>query len=124
MVLLQNGQEIAEGASVWLNLENIKNLYVRGRADWPGTSPPRESYGPENDPPEPSLNFVFDIMGYPFDMPWYETGETIFFVHGWNMPYENSISFARNNLQATLPSWILWPFCNVQMADSSWINDL
>jgi hypothetical protein len=100
MVLLdKNDQEIGEGPSVWLNLENIKNMYVRGRADWPGQDPPRQFYGPTNDPPEPNFGFVFDQMGYPFDQPWYETGETIFFVHGWNQPHEDSISFAETTFK-------------------------
>lgn len=101
MVLLdENDQEIGEGPSVWLNLENIKNLYVRGRVDWPSNIDfPHEYTGPSEAPPEPNLSFVFDQMGYPFDQPWYETGETIFFVHGWNQAYENSISFGETSFK-------------------------
>lgn len=101
MVLLdKNDQEIGKGPSVWLNLENIKNMYVRGRADWPsGIDLPHEYAGPVNDPPEPNLNFVFDVMGYPFDQPWYETEDTIFFVHGWNQSYEKSRNFAETSFK-------------------------
>ena len=95
-----NGQALGDGPSVWLELRDIKTMYMRGKADWPSNVDyPHEYAYPNVAPPEPNMGYTIDSMGHSFDAPWYETGETIVFVHGWNQPYENSIAFAETGFK-------------------------
>jgi pimeloyl-ACP methyl ester carboxylesterase len=95
-----SGEALGDGPSVWLELRDIKTMYVRGKSDWPSNVDyPHEYAYPNVAPPEPNMSYTIDSMGHSFDAPWYETGETIVFVHGWNQPYENSIAFAETGFK-------------------------
>jgi hypothetical protein len=56
IVLIKDGQEIGEGPGVWLDLKDIKKMYVRSSTD--------NQFG---------------------QAPWDESDDTIIFVHGWRM---------------------------------------
>jgi len=115
VILDKNDQEIGEGPSVWLNLKNIKNMYVRGRVDWPSSVDfPHEYTGPIQDPLEPNLSFNFDIMGYPFHEPWNETEDTVFFVHGWNTTYASSTGFAETTFKRLFQSGFKGRFASLR----------
>jgi hypothetical protein len=81
-----NGNKIGEGGAVYLDIKNIKRMYVRAK----GT--------PENGIPSPynslsssvtnqRTSWESDPDGYPFAQPWDETSQAIVFVHGINPPF-------------------------------------
>jgi hypothetical protein len=79
-----NGTEVGEGPSVWLDLKNVKKMYVRAKATPEFIEYPR-NYILEY-PPEPQISFVSDPNGHPFEAPPDEAKQVIVFVHGINGP--------------------------------------
>ena len=93
-----DGTQIAEGPSVWLDLQNILEMYVRGKAVLPGGSEniPAPYASVNAQPPDPGVIYSPDPNGRPFstETSSNETQQTIVFVHGWRMPYDESLSWA------------------------------
>jgi pimeloyl-ACP methyl ester carboxylesterase len=91
LVFYKNGQKIGEGGSVYLELMDIKYMYERGAAT------PDSAFIPYN-----STNTIFDDSGFTFAIdhgkiykaPTDEQKTALVFVHGWNMSYEDYISFS------------------------------
>lgn len=95
----RNGIELTTGSSVWLDLKNIKQMYERAKVtSTPDPiAPPSDTAYPANAPPEPTMGWISDPNNNPPDYSptsWAETQQYIVFVHGWNMTYESSQSFA------------------------------
>ena len=86
----QNGNELAEVGSVWLDLKNVKKMYERAKAQ------PENIVAPYNaDPPFTGpVDYVPDPNGYEFQSPWDESRQCTVFVHGWNMSYDDYVSFS------------------------------
>src|SRR5437773_830175 len=85
-----NGNEIAEGDSVWLDLKNIKEMYERAKAQPENIVAPYNANPPFTGP----VNYVPDPNGYEFQSPWDESTQCTVFVHGWNMSYDDYVSFS------------------------------
>ena len=86
----QNGNQIGEGGSVWIDLKDIKRMYERVKATPSSISYPDSYTGPNNAPPEPNVGLVQDPNGFPPDyssVSWQPTQQYIVFVHGWNTDY-------------------------------------
>ncbi len=85
--------KIGEGGSAWLDIKNVRKMYERAKAvPDSGFSHPAQTI--PGQPPEPSLSWVPDPNGNPFEKPENETKTCVVFVHGWNMPYNDSANFA------------------------------
>jgi pimeloyl-ACP methyl ester carboxylesterase len=85
-----NGNEIAEGGSVWLDLKNIKKMYERAKAQPENILAPYDANPPFTGP----VNYVSDPNGHEFQKPWDESDQCVVFVHGWNMNYDDYVSFS------------------------------
>ena len=93
----QNGDELGEGESVWLDLENIEKMYERAKAEPETIDPPYNTTGPADDPPTIAMTAVQDPNGNPPDFSatsWTTTQQYIVFVHGWNQDYDRSTNYA------------------------------
>jgi pimeloyl-ACP methyl ester carboxylesterase len=86
----QEGNELAEGGSVWLDLKNIKEMYERAKAQPENIVAPYDLNPPFTGP----VNYVPDSNGHEFQKPWYQSEQCVVFVHGWNMSYDDYISFS------------------------------
>ncbi|HEU0047799.1 MAG TPA: alpha/beta hydrolase, partial [Nitrososphaera sp.] len=87
-----NGNEIAEGDSVWLDLKNIKKMYERASATPDPLTPlPYQSASSTFD--ESDINYSPDVSPR-FEQPEDETPQCLVFVHGWAMSYDDSINFS------------------------------
>ena len=86
----QNGNELAEGGSVWLDLKNIKDMYERAKAQPENIVAPYDLNPPFTGP----VNYVPDPNGHEFQKPWDQSEQCVVFVHGWNMSYDDYISFS------------------------------
>ena len=87
-----NGNEIAEGGSVWLDLKNIKKMYERASAT-PDPLTPLPYQSESNTFDESNINYSPDVSPR-FEQPQDETPQCLVFVHGWAMTYDDSISFS------------------------------
>jgi len=85
-----NGNEIAEGGSVWLDLKNIKKMYERAKAQPENLVAPYDTDPPFTGP----VNYVSDPNGHEFEKPRDESTQCMVFVHGWNMSYDDYVSFS------------------------------
>ncbi len=79
LVLRMNGQE-STGAGVWINLMDVRQLFMRGRTQWSANQ-----IGDPWDEPNP-----YSVTSMPDNTPAFvadpdEAQQTIVFVHGWNM---------------------------------------
>src|SRR6266481_1211963 len=86
----QEGNELAEGGSVWLDLKNIKDMYERAKAQPENIVAPYDLNPPFTGP----VNYVPDPNGHEFQKPWDQSEQCVVFVHGWNMSYDDYISFS------------------------------
>lgn len=86
-----DGTEIGEGPGVWLELLDVKKMYVRGKASEEIDSP--YDYG-NTQPPDPGVTYSPDPNWHNFSEPPDEVQQTIVFVHGWRMPYDDSVNYA------------------------------
>jgi len=66
---------------IHLSLRPLKTLYERVAVDWPQDVKAPWTYWAQ--PPEPTLQWRTEDMGEPFEKPWYETTDTIVWIHGW-----------------------------------------
>jgi hypothetical protein len=87
-----NGNELAEGGSVWLDLGNIKKMYERASATPDPLTPlPYQSISSTFD--ESDINYSPDVSPR-FEQSEDETPQCLVFVHGWAMSYDDSINFS------------------------------
>src|SRR5438045_3722533 len=85
-----NGNELAEGDSVWLDLKNIKKMYERAKAQPENIGAPYDVNPPFTGP----VNYVPDPNGQEFQKSWDENEQCAVFVHGWNMNYDDYVNFS------------------------------
>ena len=85
-----NGNELAEGGSVWLDLKNIKKMYERAKAQPDNIVAPYDANPPFTGP----VNYVSGANGHEFKKPWDESDQCVVFVHGWNMSYDDYVTFS------------------------------
>ena len=74
------GEDIV-AAPVHLSLRPVKSFYQRVAVTWPEDIKAPWTYWEQ--PPKPVLGWLPEEMGEPFTRPWYETTDTIVWVHGW-----------------------------------------
>jgi len=86
-----DGTEIGQGPGVWLELLDVKKMYVRGKASEEIDSP--YDYG-NTQPLDPGVTYSPDPDGHTFSEPPDEVQQTIAFVHGWNMSPDGSRNYA------------------------------
>ncbi len=86
-----NGNEIAEGGSVWLDLKDIKKMYQRAIATPDPLTPLPYEIG-SSTVDENTINYSPDVSPR-FDQPTDEDSQCLVFVHGWRMSYDDSVSF-------------------------------
>ena len=93
MVFLdQNGNQIGEGGSVWLDIKDIKKMYERASATPdPLTPVPYKSASSVFD--ETSISYTPDVSPR-FEASADEQPQCLVFVHGWRMGYADSTSFS------------------------------
>ncbi len=78
----RNGAEIGSGGSLWLELKNIKKMYVRAKGTpVEGVKPPWE---PENPVP---TSFSDDSNGFLFERAPEESNHVAIYVHGIHAPF-------------------------------------
>ena len=77
-----DGSEIGEGGEVWLDLLNIKKMYVRAMG-----TPVNDIDAPWDDNPNLATSFVFDPNGNNFVAPPDEEKTVIIYVHGIHAPF-------------------------------------
>jgi hypothetical protein len=81
-----DGTEIGEGPGVWLDLLNVKKMYVRAKGTpEEGIAAPFESYFSQPSPPP--TGFVNDPNGHIFQEPHDEADSLIVLVHGIHAPF-------------------------------------
>jgi pimeloyl-ACP methyl ester carboxylesterase len=91
-----DGSEISESGGIWLDLKNIKSMYERATATANGAEdfPFPYNYVGASVVPNPTMGWVPDPNGYPFQSASDESATYIVFVHGWNQTYERSVMYA------------------------------
>ena len=77
----QGSNKIGEGGSVWIDLKNVKMMYVRAK----GT--PETNQGHPWDNPYLETNFIDDTNGFQFEKPIDEEKTVVVFVHGIHPPF-------------------------------------
>jgi hypothetical protein len=93
VLLDSNGNQIAEGGSVWLDLVNVKEMYERAKATPENISNPHES---TTTPTVPVVSYVLDPNGYSWSYPatsWTATNDYVVFVHGWDVTYDSARTY-------------------------------
>ena len=81
LALKSAGGEAIVAQPVHLSLRPVKSFYERVAVAWPDDIEAPWTYWEQ--PPEPDLQWQPEEMGEPFIRPWYETTDTIVWVHGW-----------------------------------------
>jgi Alpha/beta hydrolase of unknown function (DUF900) len=88
----KNGNQIGQGPGVWMDLRNIKTMYMRGYSVAQNTNIPYSYTGTVDGPnvilgsdPNAAQGFV---------QPSDETPQVIIFVHGFNINYDESTNYA------------------------------
>lgn len=91
-----DGTEIGEGPGVWIDLKNIKSMYerVKATADGAENFPFPYNFVGSNPVPSPTMGWVSDPNGYPFEPALDEKPMYIVSVHGWNQTYERATMYA------------------------------
>ena len=93
-----DGTETGEGPGVWLDLTHSRKMYLRVTTTGIQDDYPEPSHTSDADPPEPTMGWQADPNGPTYDetaqISWQETMQYIVFVHGWNMSYDESQTFA------------------------------
>ncbi len=100
VVLLDDqNREIGIGSSVWMELLNIKKMYVRAKATpLDGFRAPFESISSQPSPVPTS--FVADPNGHVFLKPYNEDNAVIVYVHGIHGPGESGATAYKSNINA------------------------
>ncbi|MGA7213268.1 MAG: hypothetical protein WBX20_03590 [Terrimicrobiaceae bacterium] len=75
-------EKIGEGGGVWLDLMNIKKMYVRAKG-----TPETNIDAPWDDYPSLDTGFVSDLNGYEFVKPQDEQKKVLIYVHGIHAPF-------------------------------------
>ena len=109
----QNGNELAEVGSVWLDLKDIKKMYERASAT-PDPLTPIPYTSASSDFDERDINYTIDVSPR-FEQPVDEQPNCLVFVHGWRMAYEDSISFSE-----TMFKRLWWQGYNGRFAAFRW----
>ncbi len=93
VILDQNGNQIGEGGSLWLNLVDIKTMYQRAVATGAGSgqNPPAFPYLTGGQFNDSSLGTTVETSK-PFVQPSDESKQCTIFVHGWNTDYNGYIN--------------------------------
>jgi hypothetical protein len=92
-----DGTEIGEGPGVWLDLKNIKKMYVRAKGTpEPGIDAPYESYF--NQPNPPPTWYVEDSNGHPFSESHDEADSLVVLVHGIHAPFVDANNANTSNI--------------------------
>jgi len=98
-----DGAQVCEGPGVWLDLKNIKHMYERVRAladSGDDIEIPSNFPGPDgNNIPRPSMSWVDDAGGHPFQEPQGGTSTCIVMIHGWNQTYERSTMYSETSFK-------------------------
>jgi len=95
MTFWKGTEKIGEGPGVWLDLKNVRKMYQRGKAVMPDGSdnvPSPFDFG-FRQPPDPGMVNVANPDGNNFEQHWDEQSQTIVWVHGWRMTYNEAISW-------------------------------
>jgi hypothetical protein len=95
MTFWKGTEKIGEGPGVWLDLKNVRKMYQRGKAVMPNGSDnvPSPFDSGDTQPPDPGLVNVANPDGNNFEQHWDEKPQTIVWVHGWRMPYNEAIGW-------------------------------
>ena len=109
----QDGNELAEVGSVWLDLKDIKKMYQRASAT-PDPLTPLPYTSASSDFDERDINYTIDVSPR-FEQPVDEQPNCLVFVHGWRMAYEDSISFSE-----TMFKRLWWQGYNGRFAAFRW----
>ena len=88
-----DGSEIGEGGEVWLDLLNIKKMYVRAMG-----TPVNDIDAPWDDNPNLVTSFVFDPNGNNFVAPPDEEKTVIIYVHGIHAPFAGETASYLGNI--------------------------
>jgi hypothetical protein len=88
--LIKDGQKIADGPGVWLDLKNVKDMYERAKAQPENIAPPYDLSEPFTGP----VSYISDPNGHDFRPPWDESRKCVVFVHGWNLGYDDYVSYS------------------------------
>lgn len=95
----ENGAKIGDGPGVWLDLKNIKKMYVRAKGTPEnGIDAPFESYFTQPNPPPTA--YVDDPNGQPFQEPCDEADSLIVYVHGIHAPFTAVLDAYMGNILA------------------------
>lgn len=93
----KDGKEIGDGGSVWLELMNIKKMYVRAKGTpLEGIAAPYESYTSQPNPP--LTGYIEDLNGHAFSRPPDEADSLVVFVHGIHSPFTNTTDAYNANI--------------------------
>jgi len=92
-----DGTLIGEGPGVWLDLLDIKKMYVRAKGTpLDGVTAPYESYTSQPNPPP--TGYVDDPNGHVFSKPHDEADSLVVFVHGIHAPFTNATDAYKANV--------------------------
>lgn len=80
----KDGKKIGESGGVWIDLKNIKEMYVRGKGA------PETNQGHPWDNPRLETSYVQDPNGFAFEKPVDEEKTVLVFVHGIHPPFTNT----------------------------------
>ena len=95
VVVIMNGEEIAEIGGLHLHLTDVRRMFERVKATPEQIDDPGLFRG-SSVPPALDMGWVDDSWNYPFEEAWDEDTEDkkyVVFVHGWRMTYRGSRSF-------------------------------
>ncbi|MFZ0710163.1 MAG: hypothetical protein WAM53_09005 [Terrimicrobiaceae bacterium] len=92
-------EKIGEGGGVWLDLMNIKKMYVRAKG-----TPETNIDAPWDDYPSLDTGFVSDLNGYEFVKPQDEQKKVLIYVHGIHAPFagQNASYLGNANVAETV----------------------
>src|SRR5437016_6396235 len=86
----QNGNELAEVGSVWLDITEVRKLYERGKITLDAPNIP----DPWNDDRPNPLQWAWDPWNWEPEVDPNSEAKTIVYVHGWRMNYDEYLSWA------------------------------
>ena len=90
--------EIAEAPGVWLDLKNVKKMYLRAKAQPEGIAAPHKS------PNDPFSGPTFFQTDPPFEKDGAEEKKALVFVHGWSMTYNAYLNFSETMFKRLVAS--------------------
>src|SRR5205823_9767730 len=86
----QNGNELAEVGSVWIDIKEVRKLYERGKITLNAPDIP----DPWNDDRPNPLQWAWDPWNWEPEVDPNSEAKTIVYVHGWRMNYDEYLSWA------------------------------